>query len=673
MTHTAHTVCPLDCPDRCSLEVTVEAGRVTEIEGSRVNPATEGYICGKVRSFGKRLYGPERVLHPLRRTGAKGEGAFERISWDEALDTIVDRFAAIRDESGGEAILPFRYGGSNGLLTHDASDARLFNGLGASRLLRTVCAAPTGFAAKSLYGKMASTDFADFEAARFIIVWGANPRDSNIHLVPWLKRARAAGAKIAVVDPRRIAGPGLADTHLAVWPGTDAAVALAMIAHLEREGAVDRSFLEKHATGWERLLEHARPWTLERAATLARVEAKAIASLAETYAAADPALIRCGWGLERNRNGESSVAAVLALPAVAGKFGKRGGGYAMSASGTYRVSDETLSGTTEPKVRAVNMNHLGRALLEETEPPIRALFVYNANPVVTVPDQGRILQGLAREDLFTVVFEQVMTDTVKWADIVLPATTFLEHRDLSTSYGGYGVMLGEPVVPPQGEARSNEEVFTAIGRRLGIPGSERWPTGEEQMARALAAIEGPLAERDPSRRLARLREEKILKFDFPGERPVQMLTAMPRTSDGKIHLWPEDVWPAPYAVRDLKDDGVGRYPLALISPSSDRTISSTMAEYGFKEAALAMHPADAAARGLGDGVRVRVHNELGEVVVRLKINDEMRPGVVNLPKGIWNRHTGNNRVGTWLVPDAVTMASGGACFNDARVEVARAD
>jgi anaerobic selenocysteine-containing dehydrogenase len=318
------------------------------------------------------------------------------------------------------------------------------------------------------------------------------------------------------------------------------------------------------------------------------------------------------------------------------------------------------------------MNHLGRALLEETDPPIRALFVYNANPVVTVPDQGRILKGLSRPDLFTVVFEQVMTDTALWADIVLPATTFLEHLDLCTSYGGYAVMLGEPVVPPAGEARSNEEVFTEIGRRLGIPGAMEWPLGEEQVLRGLAAIEGPLAEHDPKHRLARLREEKILKFDFPGERPVQMATAMPRTSDGKIHLWPEEVWPAPFAVRDLKEDGDSRYPLALISPSSDRTISSTLAEYGFKEAALVMHPGDAAARGLEDGTRVRVHNDLGEVVVRLKISDEMRRGVVNLPKGIWNRHTANNRAGTWLVPDAVTLASGGACFNDARVDVGRA-
>jgi anaerobic selenocysteine-containing dehydrogenase len=435
---------------------------------------------------------------------------------------------------------------------------------------------------------------------------------------------------------------------------------------------VDRGFLEKHAIGWERLLEHARPWTLERAASAARVEAKEIAALAEAYAGASPALVRCGWGLERNRNGEASVAAVLALPAIAGKFGKRGGGYAMSSSGTYQVSEKKLSGTVEPASRAVNMNHLGRALLEETDPPIRALFVYNANPVVTVPDQGRILKGLSRPDLFTVVFDQVMTDSALWADIVLPATTFLEHLELCTSYGGYAVMLGEPVVSPEGEARSNEQVFTEIGRRLGIPGAETWPLGEDQVVRGLAAIEGPLAERDPTRRLQRLREEKILKFDFPGERPVQMATAMPRTSDRKIHLWPEEVWPAPFAVRDLKQDGAGRWPLALISPSSDRTISSTMAEYGFKEAALVMHPGDAAERGLPDGARVRVHNELGEVLVRLKISDEMRRGVVNLPKGIWNRHTANNRVGTWLVPDAVTLASGGACFNDARVEVERA-
>jgi len=666
---TRHTVCPLDCPDRCSLEVRVEGGRVTSIDGSRVNPITDGFICGKVRGFGKRLYGPDRLMHPMRRAGAKGSGAFETITWDEALATVATRLDEVRRASGGEAILPFFYGGSNGLLTQDTADARLFRALGASRLGRTLCAAMTGAAARALYGRMPIVDMGDFEAARFIIVWGANPRDSNIHLVPRLKAARAAGARIAVVDPRRTMSDGMADIHLPVRPGTDVVVALAMIAHLERIGAVDHAFLAAHATGFERLLEAARPWTLERAADTAGVEARAIAAMTEAYAAADPALVRCGWGLERNRNGAHAVAAVLALPAVAGKFGRRGGGYALSASGSYRVNDATLSGGAESETRTINMSRLGRALLEETAPPVRALFVYNANPAATVPDQNRVLAGLRRDDLFTVVFDQVMTDTALYADILLPATTFMEHTDLSTSYGTYAVMLGEPVIDPVGESRPNEAVFTAIGERLGIAAA--WPRGEAQLLAALDAIEGPLAVQGGAARLRHLREKRIIAMDFPGARPVQFGTVFPGHADRKAHLWPEELGPEPY--RFHPDPGTARYPLALISPATDRTISSSLAEYGFTEAVIDMHPDDAAARGLADGATVRVHNDLGEVVVRMRLGRDLRPGVVCLPKGIWNRHTRNGAVGNALVPDTVSAIAGGACFNDARVEVDRAE
>jgi len=665
---TRHSVCPLDCPDRCSLEVRVEAGRVAAIDGSRVNPATDGFICGKVRGFAKRLYGPDRLMHPMRRAGAKGKGAFECISWDEALATVATRLDEVRRASGGEAILPFFYGGSNGLLTQDTADARLFYALGASRLGRTVCAAPTGAATGALYGAMPIVDMRDVGAARFIIVWGANPRDSNIHLVPRLKAARAAGARIAVVDPRRTMSGDMADMHLPVHPGTDVAVALAMIAHLERIGAVDRAFLEAHATGAERLLEAARPWTLERAAATARVEAGAIAALTEAYAAADPALVRCGWGLERNRNGVGAAAAVLALPAVAGKFGRRGGGYALSASGAYRVNYDVLAGMPEPPARTINMSRLGRALLEETAPPVRALFVYNANPAATIPDQNRVLAGLRRDDLFTVVFDQVMTDTALYADILLPATTFLEHTDLSTSYGTYGLMLGEPVIDPVGESRPNEAVFTAIGERLGLAAD--WPRGEAQLLRALESIEGPLAVQGAGARLRHLREKRIVAMDFPGETPVQFATVFPGTEDRKAHLWPAELGPDPY--RFEPDPGSARHPLALISPATDRTISSSLAEYGFTEAILDMHPDDAAARGLADGTTVRVHNDLGEVVVRMRLSRDLRPGVVCLPKGIWNRHTKNGAVGNALVPDTVSAIAGGACFNDARVEVGRA-
>lgn len=659
-----HSVCPLDCPDRCSLDVTVEEGRVVSIAGSRVNPLTGGFICGKVRRFTERQYGPDRLLHPMRRAGAKGTGRFERITWDEALGAIEARMRQARGRHGGEAILPFNYGGSNGLLTQGGADEWLWRSIGASRLDRTVCAAPTGAACRALYGRMGSVDFADFEKARFILIWGANPRHSNIHLLPYLKAARAAGGTVALVDPRLTMSPQYVDMHLPVYPGSDAAVALAMIGHLERTGRVDRRFLEAHAAGWERLLERAREWTLERAAARARVKAADIAAIADAYAAARPALVRCGWGLERNRNAEASVASVLALPAVAGKFGAPGGGFALAASPAYDVDDDRLAGRPEAATRTINMNRLGRALLEEKAPPIEVLFVYNCNPVATIPDQNRVRRGLQRDDLFTVVFEQSMTDTAAYADVLLPATTFLEHTELSTSYGTYAVMLGEPVVAPAGEARPNEEVFALLARRLGA--DDGLSRGERFLREAVGAIGGPLA---GDRSLERLRHERILHFDFPGGRPVQFETVFPTTADGRIHLWPAGLGDDPYRILPDPGDGDPRHPLALISPATGKTISSSLAEYMIEEAFLEMHPVDARPRRLADGAVVRVHNDLGEVVVRLRLNPAVRPGVVFLPKGLWSRHTRNGAVATAVSPDHVTAVSGGACFNDARVEV----
>ena len=635
------------------------------LEGSRVNPVTGGFICSKVRRYPERVYGPDRLLHPLRRVGPKGEARFARITWDEALDEVAARLESARREFGGDSILPFAYGGSNGILSQGILDERLFRRLGASRLLKTVCAAQTGAAAGALYGKMASVDFPDFAKARLILLWGGNPKHSNVHLLPFLKRAREAGAKVALVDPRRTLSDAWIDVHLPVFPGTDAAVALAMIGHIERIGAVDRAFLEAHAVGYERLLERAREWTLERAAALARVEARDIAGLAEAYAEAQPALIRCGWGVERNRNGEAAVAAILALPAVAGKFGRAGGGYALSSSEAYKVDVEPLVGVPQPQVRAINMSRLGRVLLEE-EPPVRLLFVYDANPAVTLPDQHRVRRGLEREDLFTVVFDQVMTDTARFADVVLPATTFLEQRELSTSYGTYALMYAEAVIPPRGEAKPNAEVFALLLERLGHPVG---PTGDALLEGALAAVGGPLAG-DPGGRYERLRREGILRFDFPGERPVQFGSVVPQTPDGKARLWPEELGDDPYRV--LADPGDEAHPLALISPASDRTICSTLGEFNLTRVCVELHPADAAARELRDGQSVRAYNPLGEVIAPLRVNAELRPGVAMIPKGQWTRFSANGAVATALVPDALSGPSSGACFNDARIQVAAA-
>src|SRR5262245_46428906 len=444
------TSCPLDCPDACSLAVTVQHGKIIQIDGSRKNPITDGYICAKVRKFGERVYGPDRLMYPVVRQGRKGEGHVKRVPWEEAFEQIVDRFKRARAEAGAESILPYCYGGSNGLLTQDNLDAQLWRRFGTSRLARTVCAAPTGAANMALYGKMPSVTYEDYPEAKLIILWGVNPQASGIHLVPYVRDAQKRGATLVVVDPRTTQLARSADIHLAVKPGTDVAVALAIHRYLFANGHADEAFLAAHATGADELRRRAEPWTIERAAALADIDPALLQRVADLYATSAPALIRCGWGLERNRNGGSAAMAVLALPAVGGKFGVRGGGYSMSNSASWGIEKSWVR-ARDPKTRLVNMNHLGRALTEYQDPPVKALFSYNCNPVATVPDQRRIIRGLCREDLFTVVFEQVMSDTAMYADVLLPATTFLEGYDFAKAYGPLSLQLGRPVIEPLGE------------------------------------------------------------------------------------------------------------------------------------------------------------------------------------------------------------------------------
>ena len=470
---TVRTACPLDCPDSCTIDVTVENGRVVKIDGGDENPITRDFICGKVRRFADRIYGEDRLLYPAVRQGAKGHGTFSRVTWGEALDLIATRMEDIRDHKGAEAILPFCYGGSNGLLTQDTNDAALLRAFGTSRLARTVCAAPTGAANMALYGKMAGVTYQDYPHARLIILWGVNPAASGIHLVPYLREAQKAGARLVVVDPRATSLARQAEIHLAVRPGTDLPVALSLHRFLFEEGHADQAFLAEHTTGAEQLRARAAEWTFERAADVAGIDAADLRRLAELYVATSPALVRCGWGLERNRNGGAAAAAVLALPAVAGKFAVRGGGYSMSNSTALGIKAAAwMNDTPEPPTRIVNMNHLGRALLEYDSPSVDMLFVYNCNPLATMPDQNRVLEGLQREDLFTVVFDQVFTDTARYADVILPSTTFLENYDIAKGYGSISLQLVRPVIEPVGEARSNPEVFSQLAARLGLGEAE---------------------------------------------------------------------------------------------------------------------------------------------------------------------------------------------------------
>ncbi len=658
---TVATACPLDCPDSCSVTVTIEKGRIVEIDGAAENPVTDEYICAKVRRFAERVYGPERLKYPLVRKGPRGSATSARLTWDEALDHIAGKMNEARARWGGESILPFSYGGSNGLLTQDTNDAELWRRFGTSRLARTVCAAPTTAAALAMYGKMAGVAYQDYEHANLIVIWGANPSASGIHIVPYIRAAQRRGAKLVVIDPRSTPLARLADVHLQPHPGTDLPIALAIHRHLFENGLADKAFLERHAKGSAELRERAKDWTFDRAASESRVPAVALEALADMYARESPAVIRCGWGLERNRNGGNAALAILALPAVAGKFGVRGGGYTMSNSAAYGLRAAGWIDTPEPATRIVNMNHLGRALTEYDAPPVKVLFVYNCNPLVTMPDQARVLKGLEREDLFVVVFDQVMTDTAQYADVVLPATTFFEHYDVARGYGAYSLQLVRPAIEPFGESRPNAEVFADLARRLGV-GAE----GDEVETEVETLMR--IASRMPGGMGASLMEHGTAPPPHGGA-PVQFESVLPATADGKIDLFPTSAADAGVLYRYQPDPATDEYPLALISPATAKTVSSTLGELRTTTASLDLNAADAAARGISDGDPVRVFNTLGSVECKAAVSPDLPPGTVCLPKGLWRRHTLNGLTANALAPDALTDLGGGACFNDARVQV----
>jgi anaerobic selenocysteine-containing dehydrogenase len=660
------SACPLDCPDSCSLDVTVRDGRVEVLEGNHVNLLTAGFICGKVRHFPELMYGADRVLFPAVRSGPKGSGEFRRVSWDEALERIAARITEVREQSGGEAILPYCYGGSNGWLTQNGLDARFFHRLGASRLARTLCAMPASTASTGLYGKMAGVAYEDYPAARLIVLWGVNPAVTGIHLAPFIRQAQANGAKVAVLDPRRTQFARQADLHLALRPGTDLPVALAIIRWLFDSGRADLGFLATHARNWEQLRERSQEWTLERAANVAGIPAAQIAAFAELYAESKPAVVRCGWGLERNVNGGSAIAAVLALPAVAGKFGIAGGGFTMSQSAAWDVDANAGAAAPPPATRVINMNRLGETLRPEFQPPVQVLFVYNCNPLSTVPEQNKIRAGLLREDLFTVVHEQVMTDTALYADVLLPATTFLEHDELRRSYGAMLAMYTKPVVEPVGEARSNHWLFGELCHRLGLnqPGD---PETSDELVQAIVATSASAA------KLSESFAKNGRAVPPCGVRPVQFVDVFPGTSDRRIDLCPESLERAtskglyaylPLPVRE-------EYPLALISPSTSKAISSTLYQLVRDFVPVEIHPDDAGERGIVDGDAVRIFNDSGEVRCTAKLNADLRPGLAALPKGLWARHTHNGQTSNALAPDTLSDLGEGACFNDTRVQIAR--
>lgn len=653
------TACPLDCPDTCSVEVTVADGRVAKVDGTHKNPFTDGYVCGKVRNIADHVHGDDRVPHPLLRDGPKGEGVFRRATWDEALDAIAARMLAARDRHGGESIVPCNYGGSNGALTDGALDERLWRRIGASRVAGDLCAQPTGRAAQGMHGRMLGVALSDYVHAKLIVIWGANPASSGIHHVPVVREAQKRGARLVVVDPRRVGLAAQADLHLPLRPGTDLPVALAIANWLFENGHADDAFIAGHTTGVEAFRKKASEWPLGRAAEIANVDESDLETLAGWFAEASPAVVRCGWGLERNRNGGSAVAAVIALPAIGGKFGVRGGGFTMSNSGAIRLDAEAAVRAEAPEVRTVSLKRMGATLLEASAPPVDVLFVYNSNILATAPAQERVRQGMLREDLFTVVFDQVMTDTARYADVVLPATTFLEHDDVRVGYGPLAMVDVRPALPPVGEARPNVDVFADLIRRCGLerPGD---PVTADDLRACLVGTDTPMAHA--------LRENGVA---FPENvRPVQFVDAFPETEDRKIHLHPEALDGEAGGLYAYKPDpGTDTYPLALISPSTASRVTSTFGQLHRGPVPIELHPDDMASRGLVDGDRVRVHNELSEMLCQVVANDGIPPGVTCQPKGLWSFNTESGNTSNALCPDTSADLGGGACFNDARVQV----
>ncbi|MGH1365374.1 MAG: molybdopterin-containing oxidoreductase family protein [Calditrichia bacterium] len=657
------TTCVMDCPDTCALDVTVDDGKITAIRGARGrHPDTAGFICTKVSRYHKRIYHPDRLKYPMRRVGEKGRGEFERISWDDAISEITERFRKISARWGGEAIFPYHYGGSNGLLADEFMDHLYFSRLGASRCMKTLCAAPTTAVASGMYGKMPGVAFEDYLKAKFILVWGANPKVSNIHLMPYLRKAKRAGAFVAVVDPRRNFSEDEVDMHLPVMPGGDLPLALGMINHWQRNHNLDHDFLKSHAENLDVLLRAASDWPVERAAAKSGVSEEMIAELADRYAEASPAVLRCGWGLERNKNGGQAVAAILAMPSLLGKFGVRGGGYTMSNGGAVSFDKSKVLGELDWNTREINQTRLGEALLPELKTPVKALFVYNCNPVATVPDQNAVVRGLMRQDLFTVVFEQVMTDTAPYADILLPAVTFLEQHELKRGYGSYTIGGMQLVIDAVGEAKPNEEVFAMLGRAMGWNDGAFALDTNALMKKSAAALTLPDGSSGSSELLSGGSQD--VKFD--GENPIQFKSVLPRTKNGKVNLAPDALGDAPYRFERIVSD---EYPLALITPGNEKMISSSFGEFNYPELWMTMNSEDAASRNLTDGASVRVFNELGEVACKVKIKNTVRPGVVSMPKGAWKKSSLNGSTSTALCPSDTNVVGGGACYNDARVEV----
>jgi anaerobic selenocysteine-containing dehydrogenase len=675
--------CPHDCPDTCAMLVTVEDGRAVRVAGDPAHPFTRGTLCTKVANYEQRTHSPDRIQTPLRRTGAKGEARFERISWDEALDEIASRFHALAASAeGAETIMPYSYCGTMGFVQSESMDRRFFHRLGASILDRTICASAGSAGYDATIGARIGTDPERFRDARLIILWGTNTITSNIHLWPFILEAKHKGARVIAVDPRRTRTADQCDEHIALLPGTDAALALGLMHVIFAENLEDRDYLAEHTVGAEDLKQRAREYPPARVAEICGIDAETIVRLAREYATTRPAVIRLNYGMQRHAGGGMAVRTVTCLPAVTGAWRDAAGGALLSTSSTFPVNRHALERPDlipQPRPRTLNMSQLGHALTEASDPPVRALYVYNSNPASVAPEQARVLEGLRRDDLFTVVHEQFMTDTCDYADIILPATTQLEHFDLHKAYGHLYLTINERSIEPLHESKPNTEVFRLLAARLGFE-EDCFKDSDEEIARQAIDVQHPALE---GITLELLRERGWMRLNLP-ETFAPFAAGNFPTPTGKCELYNERLerqglpavaeFTPPRESRASAPELAHRFPLALISPAAHAFLNSSFANLPKhlrqeKRPFVEINPQDAAARRIADGDRVRVSNERGACELTAVVTTRARPGVVVSPSVWWNKNSPGNTNINQLTAQALTDMGGGATFYDALVEV----
>ena len=707
-TKTVHAVCTHDCPDSCGVLVTVDAltGRATKVQGDPAHPVTRGFLCGKVARYLDRVYSPERLLYPMRRKPGVAKGplpkgreaeAFERISWDEALEFVARTLNDTAAEFGPESVLPYSYAGTIGQLGYGSMDRRFFHRLGASQLDRTICASAGGEALKQVYGVRLGTAPQDFAQAGLIIAWGANIHGNNIHLWPFIEEARRKGAKLVVIDPYRTRTAALADEHLAIRPGTDGLLALAIMHVLFRDGYDDADYLLECTEGWEALRAHAlrEEHSPRHAAEVTGIAAETIEWLAKAYGQAGKdgrgaAAIRLNYGIQRSENGGTAVRAVAMLPLLTGSWKQRGGGLLLSVSGSFPFNETKLrmpelmrASPLRRAARVVNMSELGLALTElgsdaKENPKVKALFVYNCNAATVAPDSERVLEGLRREDLFTVVHEQFFTDTTDYADVVLPATTFLEHKDVMGAYGHLFVQISQPAIVPLGEARSNVWMFGELGRKM-FPGEAEFEDGEEELIAQALETEHPYFAGVTKERLE---VEGHVALSLPkdewGESLPFSTPAWFKLAGGRAKLLPVPVWVAPVESRN-GSEGAGKFPLEFLPRKADNFMNSTFANLpGHRlmerktAGLLEMHGTDASARGVISGDSVSVWNGRGRITLTASVGETVPAGVV-AARLDWQKLSRDGANVNALTSERLTDIGGGATFYSTLVEVEKVD